>query len=442
MSAGVVVVGAGPAGLSAAVELRRLGAGPVLVADREPRPGGVPRHSWHTGYGLRDLRRVMTGPAYARALASAAVRRAPSCGGHHGDRLDDRTAAHAVTMTSAARPRDGARGGGAAGHRVPGAAADGAAGPRRPPGRGDDHRRAAAAGVPGRGAAGRAGAGRRGRARVVLGRADARARRGRRGRAGHRARAAAELRRVPVRRGGALAGAGVDLERGAADRRAGDGWRASRWRTCGPGRRGSCRASSWSSPATGFPTTSWPGWPGWPWIPAPAARWSTRRWRRRCRACSRPATWCTRPRPRTSPRCPAGTPRGTSRPRSVPEAGRAGPGAGRPGAGRARGACRSWWSRRCGGSRRTRSGPPPLPRWAGSCCAVSDFRRRARLEVRQDGRLLARSRPARLVPERPVHLGAGWLARVDPAGGPVRIIYRAAAALRFIWVGSVRGRRR
>src|SRR4029077_11411199 len=68
VSAGVVVVGAGPGGLSAAIELRRLGAGPVLGADREASPGGVPRHSWHTGYGLRDLRRVMSGPAYARAL--------------------------------------------------------------------------------------------------------------------------------------------------------------------------------------------------------------------------------------------------------------------------------------------------------------------------------------------------------------------------------------
>jgi thioredoxin reductase len=69
----VLVVGAGPAGLSAAVELRRMGAGTVLVADREAAAGGVPRHSWHTGYGLRDLRRIMTGPAYARALVDAAV---------------------------------------------------------------------------------------------------------------------------------------------------------------------------------------------------------------------------------------------------------------------------------------------------------------------------------------------------------------------------------
>ncbi len=73
MSVDVVVVGAGPAGLSAAAELRRLGAGSVLVADREAAAGGVPRHSWHTGYGLRDLRRVMTGPDYARALVDAAV---------------------------------------------------------------------------------------------------------------------------------------------------------------------------------------------------------------------------------------------------------------------------------------------------------------------------------------------------------------------------------
>jgi hypothetical protein len=63
--------------------------------------------------------------------------------------------------------------------------------------------------------------------------------------------------------------------------------------------------------------------------------------------------------------------------------------------------------------------PPPLGRFVLRSAA---FRRGARLEVRQDGRLLARSRPARLIPERPVHLGAGWLTQVDPAGGPVRVI--------------------
>jgi NADPH-dependent 2,4-dienoyl-CoA reductase/sulfur reductase-like enzyme len=74
VDADVLIVGAGPAGLAAAAELRRLGGPRVLVADREGQPGGIPRHSFHPGYGLRDLRRPMSGPAYARALADAAGR--------------------------------------------------------------------------------------------------------------------------------------------------------------------------------------------------------------------------------------------------------------------------------------------------------------------------------------------------------------------------------
>jgi thioredoxin reductase len=74
VDADVLIIGAGPAGLTAAAELRRLGVPRVLVADREAAPGGVPRHSWHTGYGLRDRHRVLSGPAYARALAEAAAR--------------------------------------------------------------------------------------------------------------------------------------------------------------------------------------------------------------------------------------------------------------------------------------------------------------------------------------------------------------------------------
>ena len=73
MEVDVLVVGAGPAGLTAAAELRRLGVPRVLVADREAEAGGIPRHSWHTGYGLRDLHRVLAGPAYARRLAATAT---------------------------------------------------------------------------------------------------------------------------------------------------------------------------------------------------------------------------------------------------------------------------------------------------------------------------------------------------------------------------------
>jgi len=60
-----LIVGGGPAGLAAALELRRGGVARVLVVDREEAAGGVPRHSVHTGFGLRDLHRMMSGPRYA-----------------------------------------------------------------------------------------------------------------------------------------------------------------------------------------------------------------------------------------------------------------------------------------------------------------------------------------------------------------------------------------
>jgi len=72
MIADVLIVGAGPAGLAAAIELRSLGVQRVLVADRERDAGGVPRHCAHTGYGIRDLHRVLTGPAYARRYVATA----------------------------------------------------------------------------------------------------------------------------------------------------------------------------------------------------------------------------------------------------------------------------------------------------------------------------------------------------------------------------------
>ncbi|WEP00136.1 FAD-dependent oxidoreductase [Streptomyces sp. FXJ1.172] len=67
-----MVVGAGPAGLTAAARLAAAGAGRVEVLEREPDAGGVPRHCAHGGFGT--LTQPMTGPGYARRLAAAAER--------------------------------------------------------------------------------------------------------------------------------------------------------------------------------------------------------------------------------------------------------------------------------------------------------------------------------------------------------------------------------
>jgi len=70
----VVIVGGGPAGLACAIELRRLGVGNVLVLEREAQAGGIPRHCNHEGFGARDLRRIMSGPRYARRYVERARR--------------------------------------------------------------------------------------------------------------------------------------------------------------------------------------------------------------------------------------------------------------------------------------------------------------------------------------------------------------------------------
>jgi thioredoxin reductase len=69
----VAIVGGGPAGLTAAAELSRDRTLNVVVLERESAAGGIPRHSDHPGYGIRDLKTFISGPAYARRLTDAAT---------------------------------------------------------------------------------------------------------------------------------------------------------------------------------------------------------------------------------------------------------------------------------------------------------------------------------------------------------------------------------
>ena len=61
----VVVIGAGPAGLAAALGAREGGAHDVLLIDREVEPGGILQQCIHTGFGLHTFGEELTGPEYA-----------------------------------------------------------------------------------------------------------------------------------------------------------------------------------------------------------------------------------------------------------------------------------------------------------------------------------------------------------------------------------------
>ena len=68
---GLFIVGAGAAGMSAAVSAWEAGARSVLLADRGSRPGGVLLQCLHEGFGFKRFGRELTGPEYAERIAHA-----------------------------------------------------------------------------------------------------------------------------------------------------------------------------------------------------------------------------------------------------------------------------------------------------------------------------------------------------------------------------------
>ena len=61
----ILVIGAGPAGLAAAIAAKEDGIDNLLVLEREHNPGGILRQCIHNGFGLHRFKEELTGPEYA-----------------------------------------------------------------------------------------------------------------------------------------------------------------------------------------------------------------------------------------------------------------------------------------------------------------------------------------------------------------------------------------
>lgn len=61
----IVIIGGGPAGLSAAVSAKKSGIESILILERDKELGGILNQCIHNGFGLHTFKEELTGPEYA-----------------------------------------------------------------------------------------------------------------------------------------------------------------------------------------------------------------------------------------------------------------------------------------------------------------------------------------------------------------------------------------
>ena len=69
----VIIIGAGPAGLAAALAAKREGAEKVAIIERDKYSGGILQQCIHNGFGLHLFNTDLTGPEYAEKFIEEAV---------------------------------------------------------------------------------------------------------------------------------------------------------------------------------------------------------------------------------------------------------------------------------------------------------------------------------------------------------------------------------
>lgn len=70
----VIIVGGGPAGLAAAVELYKKGIRDILILEREKHLGGILRQCIHDGFGLTRFKTTLSGPEYAQRFIDEVIK--------------------------------------------------------------------------------------------------------------------------------------------------------------------------------------------------------------------------------------------------------------------------------------------------------------------------------------------------------------------------------
>lgn len=69
----VIIIGGGPAGLAAAVELYKKGIRDILILEREKHMGGILRQCIHDGFGLTRFKTTLSGPEYAQRFIDQVI---------------------------------------------------------------------------------------------------------------------------------------------------------------------------------------------------------------------------------------------------------------------------------------------------------------------------------------------------------------------------------
>ncbi len=85
----IAIIGAGPAGLAAAVGAHEAGAESILIVDREKYPGGILQQCIHPGFGLLKFKEELTAKGITTTIrASRGQDIDAACGQLAGEFMD------------------------------------------------------------------------------------------------------------------------------------------------------------------------------------------------------------------------------------------------------------------------------------------------------------------------------------------------------------------